>query len=153
MTKARTIVALTAMAAVLTGCAATDGIFRDRDDLIAPTTNCMEQRFDVYFEENQAGLTAAAHDMVRARAESLAGCDIRHVRVLGLSDAVGGTDESNMTLSQRRARAVARAFAETGWPVPAFELDAAGAAGATTQGGAQEPLRRRTEVVVEAVAR
>ena len=64
--------------------------------------------------------------------------------------APGGTSESNLTLSQRRAQTVAAALAEAGWPTPVFEVEAAGAAGATTATGAQEPLRRRTEIIVDA---
>ena len=52
-----------------------------------------------------------------------------------------------------RALAVAEALEAAGWPAPAFELGAVGDAGATTAAGTNEPLRRRTEVVVEAVER
>ena len=38
-----------------------------------------------------------------------------------------------------------------GWPAPVFDVSAAGDAGATTDTGVREPLRRRTEVIVDAV--
>ena len=150
--KTKGLLAIGATAVLISGCGVT-GMFRDREDLIATTSTCAEQRFEIYFQESQARLTPEAQALIGATATALEGCDIRRVRVLGLSDAIGGTGQSNLTLSQSRAQVVAEAFEAAGWPVPAFEVEAAGAAGAVTASGAQEPLRRRTEVIVDAVAR
>ncbi|MCG2663645.1 MAG: OmpA family protein, partial [Brevundimonas sp.] len=53
-------------------------------------------------------------------------------------------------LCRSRARTGAEARNAAGLPSPVFDVHAAGDAGATTAGGAAEPLRRRTEVVVDA---
>jgi outer membrane protein OmpA-like peptidoglycan-associated protein len=124
--------------------------FPDRSDLVTTPSACGATRFDVYFNENQDRLTTPALDAIGLTATQLQGCRIQSVKVLGLASATGATAE-NMDLSQRRAAAVAEALAAAGWPAPAFDIEAAGDAGATTTDGVQEPLRRRTEVLVEAV--
>jgi len=48
---------------------------------------------------------------------------------------------------------VAEALAAAGWPAPVFDVDAGGEEGAVTEAGVREPMRRRTEVVIEAVPR
>ena len=70
----------------------------------------------------------------------------------GLSDARGG-GAANQSLSERRALAVADALKGAGWPAPVFDVGGVGEAGAVTDGGAREPMRRRTEVLVEAAPR
>lgn len=144
------ILALAGVGLALAGCETS--LFRDRGDLVAETSPCATRRFEVYFNEGQARLTDAAREAINLEAGRLQGCAIRKVTVLGLADASGGA-AANMDLSQYRAVAVAEALNAAGWPAPAFEIGAAGDAGAVTSAGAQEPLRRRTEVVVEAVAR
>ncbi len=129
------------------GCALTPGA--GRDELVAGTSPCAPQRFEVYFAEGQAGLTQAALQAVGLHATRLQGCDIRRVRVIGLADPTGHA-EANLDLSERRALAVTEALAAAGWPAPAFQLGAAGESGAVTAAGAVEPMRRRTEVLVEA---
>ncbi len=135
-------------AVLLAGCSSMMG---ERSVVVTPDA-CGPKRFDVYFAEGEAGLTDAARTAIGLTATQLQGCEIRAVRVLGLADATGAAQE-NLTLSQRRALAVVEALAAQGWPVPAFEVAAAGDAGAVTPGGVEEPLRRRTEVLVEARAR
>ena len=46
---------------------------------------------------------------------------------------------------------MAEALAGAGLPAPAFDIEAAGAQGAVV-GGVNDPLRRRTEVLIEVVA-
>ncbi|AQR60313.1 flagellar motor protein MotB [Brevundimonas sp. LM2] len=123
--------------------------FRDRDDLVVTPSACAAKRFDVYFNEDQDRLTTSALEAIGLTATQLQGCRIQSVKVLGLASATGAAAE-NMDLSQRRAVAVAEALTAAGWPAPAFDIEAAGDAGATTTAGVQEPLRRRTEVLVEA---
>ncbi|MBX9576375.1 MAG: OmpA family protein [Caulobacteraceae bacterium] len=120
-----------------------------RDDLIAEPSVCSARSFEVYFQEAAAGLTPAARQAIDLVADQMGGCEITQVTVIGLSSATG-TPEANLTLSQRRAQSVAAEFARKGWPTPAFQLDAAGDAGAVTADGAMEPLRRRTQVFIEA---
>ncbi|GLK48753.1 hypothetical protein GCM10017620_17260 [Brevundimonas intermedia] len=120
-----------------------------RDEIVTSGSPCMPVRFDIYFRENEARLTDAAGQAINAAAGVLRTCEVRSVQVLGLADATGAS-EANLSLSQRRARTVAEALSAAGLPAPAFEVAAAGDAGATTAGGAAEPLRRRTEVVVDA---
>lgn len=124
----------------------------ERADLVSTPTACHAQRFDVYFGEGEARLTDSARQAVGMTATLLQGCEIRRVQVVGLADATGGS-AANLTLSQRRAQAVAEALTAAGWPSPVFDLDAAGDRGAVTAGGLTEPLRRRTEVIVTAAPR
>ncbi len=139
---------LAAMA--VAGCGLTRGM--DRDDLVAETSACGPQRFEVYFAEGEAQLTQAALQAIGLTATRLQGCDIRRVQVTGLADPTGGA-EANLDLSERRALAVTEALTAAGWPTPAFELGAAGESGSVTAAGAVEPMRRRTEVLVDAAAR
>lgn len=146
MTMKATILAGGLAAVALAGCSTTAP---SRDALVAEPSACQAKRFDVYFAEDQATLTDAARTAIGLTATQLQGCQIRTVRVLGLASATGNA-EANQSLSERRALAVAEALVAAGWPTPAFELAAAGDQGATTPTGVAEPLRRRTEVVVDA---
>lgn len=149
----KAIIAVPLCAALAVSLSACGGnLFKTRADLVASPSPCSTKRFEVYFDEGQARLTQSARQAIGMAASQLQGCSIRKVSVLGLADASGGAD-ANMNLSQARAQAVAEALTGAGWPAPAFEVAAAGDAGATTPSGAQEPLRRRTEVLVEAAPR
>lgn len=132
----------------LAGCSATEGLFRDRSELVVEPQACVSTTLPVYFEESRADLTRPARELIETTAERLRGCDIQRVRVLGLADATG-TAERNRTLSERRAIGVAQRLAEAGWPTPAFEVLAAGEEGAI-QDGVAEPVRRRVEIVIDA---
>ncbi|MEQ7153933.1 OmpA family protein [Brevundimonas aurifodinae] len=149
MTTGHRVVAAGLLAVGLAGCSS---MGMDRDDLVATPDACGPKRFDVYFAENEAGLTDAARTAIASTTTQLQGCEIRSVRVLGLADATGAA-AANQTLSERRALAVVEALAAQGWPAPAFEVGAAGDAGAITPGGVEEPLRRRAEVLVTATPR
>jgi peptidoglycan-associated lipoprotein len=149
----RTVIIGVALVAAtgLAGCETTKR-FMHRDELVATPQVCAPKRFEVYFADGQARLTEPARQAIGMTASQLNGCAIRRVQVTGLADPRGG-EEANLSLSQRRARAVAEALAAAGWPAPAFDVEAAGEAGATTGSGAVEPLRRRTEVIVDAAPR
>lgn len=140
-----------AAAIAVAGCAMTPGV-RDRSELVAEPSACAPTRFEVYFRDSEAGLTEAARHAIGLTATQLQGCDIRKVDVIGLADARGGST-ANLDLSQRRALAVAEALEAAGWPSPAFTLVGAGDAGSVTVAGANEPMRRRTEVLVDAAPR
>lgn len=118
-------------------------------DMVRDPTACAPARFEVYFADDRADLTPAARQAVSLHATRLQGCEITRVRVLGLADARTGTPAANLTLSERRARAVAEALAAQRLPTPAFEVLAAGQDGAARADGAQEPMRRRTEILIE----
>ena len=136
-------------ALAVAGCAGTPW---KRADLVAEPSVCAPQRFDIYFRDSEAGLTDAARHAISLTATQLQDCEIRKVDVIGLADARGGA-EANLDLSERRALAVAEALQAAGWPSPAFSLVTAGESGSTTAGGANEPMRRRTEVLVDAAPR
>ena len=136
-------------AALAVSACGSNGLFRDRSELIAEPTGCTEQRLDIYFEEGEAGIARPAQELIAMTGERLQGCRVEGVDVIGLASSTGDS-ASNLTLSERRARAVADALIAAGWPSPTFTLSAAGDAGATTDGGLAEPLRRRTEVVIHA---
>lgn len=132
----------------LSACSTAQRFWR-RDQLVSPSTACSTQRFDIYFTEAQARLTEPAREAIGLYAARLQDCDIRSVNVTGLASATGDS-AANRDLSERRAVAVTDALAAAGWPVPVFSLEAEGDAGAVTADGVAQPLRRRTEVVVEA---
>jgi outer membrane protein OmpA-like peptidoglycan-associated protein len=136
----------TSLAIGLSACA---GGFPDRNTLVTRPDACATQRFDIYFAENADTLTDPARTAIALTATQLQACRIRSVKVLGLADSTGAVAD-NLALSERRAIAVAEALSAAGWPAPAFELTAAGDAGSMSTPGVEEPLRRRTEVVVEA---
>ena len=127
----------------------TGAMFGERSELIYEPSGCVEQRLDIYFEEGEARIARPARDMIAMTGERLQGCRVEGVDVIGLASSTGDP-ASNLSLSERRARAVADALISAGWPSPTFTLSAAGDAGATTDGGLAEPLRRRTEVVIHA---
>lgn len=145
--RSKTFMATTALAVALSACAS---LRPDRSDLVTTPSNCTAKRFDIYFAESQSQLTEAARTAIGLTATQLQGCRIDAVKVLGLADATGGA-VANQALSEQRAQAVVQALVAAGWPTPAFEVNAAGDAGAVTTNGVEEPLRRRTEVLVEAV--
>ena len=134
----------------LAGCGVTR--FMDRDAIIAEPSACVAKRFEIYFADSEARLTDPARDAIGMTAAQLQSCNIRKVQVLGLADARGGA-AANQSLSERRALAVAEALAAAGWPAPVFDVEAVGDQGTAPSGGVQEPMRRRTEVLVDAVPR
>ncbi|MGH7020881.1 MAG: OmpA family protein [Brevundimonas sp.] len=134
--------------ALLAGCT-TPGAYKKRSDLVSNPAACAAKRFEVYFDQDQARLTTAAREAISLTATQLQGCDVTKVQVLGLADARSGTAAANQSLSERRARSVAEALSSAGLPAPAFEVAASGADGAVVN-GVNDPLRRRTEVLIEA---
>lgn len=130
----------------LSACA-TPNPYKSRDQLVAAPAACGEQRLEIYFQNDRANLTPAALMALQLTTEQLRACQITKVQVTGLADARGGVNAANQSLSERRATAVAEALQANGLPAPAFEVQASGAAGARTD-GVNDPLRRRTEVVI-----
>lgn len=136
----------------VTGCEQARSVFRDRSDLVADMSPCREHRFEIYFVEGQARLTAPARELIALTAEQMRDCRIERVHVTGLASATG-SPAANQRLSEQRAEAVVTAMREEGWPVPGFEVEAIGDEGARTEGGGLAPLRRRTEVFINAAPR
>jgi len=134
----------------LSGCAGAG--FMDREAIVAEPSPCIAKRFEIYFADSEARLTEPARQAIGMTAAQLQTCNIRKVQVVGLADARGGAT-ANQSLSERRALAVAEALTAAGWPAPVFDIEAVGDQGAAPSGGVQEPMRRRTEVLVDAVPR
>ena len=150
MRNGRILIGLALLAGLgLAGCETSGRGVKDRSQLVATPTACVPQRFEIYFADSEARLTESARQAIGLTATQLQGCSIRSVKVLGLADARGGA-EANQDLSERRAKTVAEALAAAGWPSPAFEVGASGDEGAANASGVREPLRRRTEVLVDA---
>ena len=126
--------------------------FRNRSDLVVEPSACTAKRFEVYFADSEARLTEPARQAIGMTAAQLQGCEIRKVQVLGLADARGGA-AANQSLSERRAIAVTEALTAAGWPAPVFDVEAVGETAAVADSGVQEPMRRRTEVLIDAVPR
>ncbi len=137
----RWAVSVAALATALSGCA---GVTK-REDLVRDPAACADAAFPIYFQEGSDQLTAPALQVLSQEATRLKPCRIAEARVLGLADATG-SDTVNLELSKRRAQRVTEALAAQGLPAPIFDVEAAGAEGAVTPQGAEEPVRRRTEV-------
>lgn len=144
-----TLSVLTVGTLALSACA-NQGSYKSRDQLVSNPA-CSERRFEIYFQNDRADLTPAALTALQLTTEQLKACQITKVQVTGLADARGGVTAANQGLSERRAQAVAEALQAVGLPAPAFEVQAQGASGARTD-GINDPLRRRTEVVITASA-
>lgn len=150
MTNGRILIGVALLGGLaLAGCETSGRMVKDRSQIVATPTTCTPKRFEIYFADSEARLTEAARQAIGLTATQLQGCNIKTVKVLGLSDARGGA-AANLDLSERRAKMVAEALAAAGWPSPAFDVGAAGDDGAIAAPGVREPLRRRTEVLVDA---
>ena len=114
-----------------------------------PPVACVDLNFPIYFEKGSDQLTAPARQEITYAAERVKGCKLGAVEVLGLADADGAAHR-NLVLSRQRAVVVAEALANDGLPAPTFDIEAIGKAGARTEDGEPEPLRRKTEVVIRA---
>jgi outer membrane protein OmpA-like peptidoglycan-associated protein len=138
----------TAMAAVLLGACATTEADRPPFDPAA----CYEREFNVYFEGQSTQISPAAREVIAAMGDTLHGCRIDRVRIVGAADAFGG-DISNEEVSEIRAQVLADYLARRiGWPRSRMEVAAAGERGAVTQEGLNVPMRRRAQITVTASA-
>lgn len=109
---------------------------------------CYERAFEIYFDEYAADLSPEAAAAINAVEESLSGCRITRVRILGLAGA-RGTENDNRDISIRRAQVIGDYLERTTrWPRSAFELLAAGESGATLADGTPELMRRRAHITV-----
>lgn len=120
---------------------------RTRADLVRSSSPCVDTQFTVYFNEGSSRMTRQAGQVIQETGRAMKECNITRARVVGLSDAVGGS-ATNLTLSQRRAVTVAGALRQQGLPAPSFEIAAGGEEGATTADGREDPVRRQAVVML-----
>lgn len=136
-----------ASAAILAGCAATQEASAPFDP-----ANCYERDFNIYFVGQSSELSDEARQVMDLMGETVRGCDIRQVRVIGETDARGGAT-SNDEVSERRAQVIGEYLAaRVGWPRSRMVIAAAGERGAVTEEGLNVPVRRRARVIVDAHA-
>lgn len=127
----------------LTGCGSVSGLETQARILSQPS--CSDFFFPVYFKDRSADVPAGAMRVVRASSRRSQGCRIAEVKVVGLPDPKAPVAPP-MTIAHERAVRVAQALEAAGFPEPAFELSALGAAGA---GLPEAGLpRRRVDVYV-----
>lgn len=112
---------------------------------------CADVSAEIYFQPDSAHLGPDAQQLIQAAADQAQGCTVTRVDVLGLADAPGSSS-TNLTLSQARAEAVTAALAAARLPAAQFHIQAAGDAGAVTQDGQAQPMRRRVEIVLRLAA-
>lgn len=146
MTKVRASTVVV-MALCLAACAT---VKNARDRIVKRAPLCADQTVQIYFEPQSAEVTKEGGAVLAAAAGDRRMCKVTAVEVVGLSSATGSAD-SNLELSQRRARAVTAALVSRGLPSADFKLSAAGQAGATTDEGQARPLRRRVDVTLHLV--
>lgn len=84
-------------------------LVRTRPDLVRSENPCVDTQFTVCFGENSNRLTRPAGQLIQEAGRTLKNCTIDRARMVGLSDATGGS-EANRTPSQQRAVAVAGAL-------------------------------------------
>ena len=119
-----------------------------RDRIVKAAPRCADQTVQIYFEQFSAEVTKEGRAVLAAAAAQSKSCKVASVDVLGLADNVGGTPDSNLDLSKRRAQAVTAALASVGLPAGEFKISAGGETGSTTADGRSKPLRRRADIVL-----
>ncbi|HLZ75251.1 OmpA family protein [Phenylobacterium sp.] len=133
------------LAVGLAGCSTMTG---GRDRVVKAAPRCSDQTVQIYFEQFSAEVTKEGRAVLAAAAAQSKPCKVTSVEVLGLADNVGGTPDSNLDLSKKRAQAVTAALASVGLPAGEFKVSAVGETGSTTADGRSRPLRRRADIVV-----
>ena len=129
----------------LGGCSTMAG---GREHLVKAAPRCADQTVQIYFEQDSAEVTKEGRAVLAAAAAQSKACKVTSVDVIGLADNVGGSADTNLDLSKRRAQAVTGALASVGLPAGEFKISAAGQAGAATADGRAKPLRRRADIVL-----
>lgn len=143
--KAKLISVLAALA--LSACATAPETFAEFDP-----SACYERSFNIYFEADEDQLSAPAREAIDTVQGQLRGCHIESVRILGLAEAEG-TARAAVDLSARRALYVAQYMErERGWSQDKIQTLAAGEAGAVTEEGLAQPMRRVARITVNASA-
>jgi outer membrane protein OmpA-like peptidoglycan-associated protein len=140
-----TAIGVIAAAGLVAGCASTPWP-KSRSQIVAMAPSCEDFAVQIYFESYSAKLTNEARSVLKGAEGMTKGCKVASVRVIGLADAKGGGPDSNLVLSKQRAATVTGALARMGLRDVAFDVGAAGDAGATTSDGEARPLRRRADI-------
>ncbi len=117
---------------------------------LAARTRCADESFPIYFARGSAELTEPARQVIGSASGRIAGCRVTAVDVRGIAapDAPGTAADGGLT--QSRADNVAKALAAAGLPAPAFDVELANSSRPAGRPGRNEPLPRRTEVVLHA---
>jgi outer membrane protein OmpA-like peptidoglycan-associated protein len=136
-------VGMAAAAATLAGCMSMQRSYASLQG------RCRDQQLTLYFDTGSDALTDAGRQLVDLASRRLRSCQVKELRLLGLSDPAG-SPEANLLLSKRRADTVLDAFVRAGVPAPKYTLVARGEQGALAPNGAVEPVRRRVDVTVVA---
>ena len=108
------------------------------------------QTYLVFFDWNQAALTARATQVVAQAAAASHSQNVTTLNVSGYTDT-SGTPQYNMGLSMRRAQAVAAQLVVDGVSKSAIEINAYGETHllVPTGPGVREPQNRRVEIVLQ----
>ena len=112
-----------------------------------PLPACTDQSQRVYFEENSAKITREAKESLKLMYRASKRCTVLSVTVLGLSADPGGA-ETNMALSQDRAKAVVADLKRLGLKDPEIQVSAHGDVDDENSKGQARPMRRRVDVAL-----
>jgi len=120
-----------------------------------PQSTKLTVQNDVLFDFDKAELRAEASEALQRVAEIIRQRRPRQVRILGHTDSLG-SDEYNLSLSQRRARSVEQWLAANGGSLPPLQIEGRGEAdpvAPNTSNGGDNPegrqRNRRVEVLLE----
>jgi outer membrane protein OmpA-like peptidoglycan-associated protein len=139
------VVGVVVASGMVAGCASSPWP-KSRSQIVAMAPACEDFAVQIYFESQSAQLTNEAKSVLKGAESMTKGCKVASVRVVGLADAIGGGPDSNLALSKKRADVVTGALGRMGLRNVAFDVGAAGDAGAVTRGGEARPLRRRADI-------
>ena len=135
-------IASAVLTVALGACAPMSGLETRARILAQPS--CSDFFFPIYFAPGSAEVNGSARRVMQAAGRRSQGCRIEAVKAVGLPDP--DTSDPQLALPRERARRVAGALREAGFPAPQFQLSALGEAGETLP-GAKTP-RRRADVFV-----
>jgi len=114
-----------------------------------PAPSAVGKEFRVYFDFDKSNLTAEARQIVQqAAAEAKSGGSAR-LQLVGKADR-SGTDQYNLRLSERRAKAVVEALVSAGIPRDNIQSRAVGESEppVPTPDGVREPRNRVVEITI-----
>jgi len=116
-----------------------------RGSIIQAPARCESFTVSLYFAPNSAAVSGPAGAALGAATKRAGNCRLLGVKVMGLADAAGSS-AVNLTLSDRRATAVAEALTRRGLSLSLIEVVGAGDAGARDRFGEARPERRRVDI-------
>ncbi len=107
--------------------------------------DCEVVEVSVFFSSGEARLSAAAQDILLTAANSLEGCNLELIEAHGYAD-MGGSPETNMAISEDRARAVLSFVERLRLEADAIRIVGHGDEGAVDSRGQPAIMRRKTDV-------